>query len=258
MSLFSYRAINEDSKEVQGSIEAMDLDAAKTALVDLHLEPIEVSEAMRLRNRPPGANLEQPFLKTAYAFEGKDDQGNERRGTVQASTKRQAFDNIKHDQGLTLSMLSPLGAPATRPDGELAQWQSPRETATPATEHLGWTTLPELPASVVKAPVSGNSEKTREYYPLVSTFRLYAGWLLTWYGLFAAISYYFSARNAPLELPFLQGFSTSPLVISFMLAIFFFLMFSSLHRALHGGKALGVAASIAGVLAFAGARMLVV
>jgi len=148
MTLFSYRAINEDSKEVQGSIEAENLDAASSALVDLHLEPIEINEAMRLR-KPAPAPTDQPLLKTAYAFEGSGKDGAVRKGTIQAATKRQAFDRIRHDQNLTLTMLTPLGVPPAQPDPDLAVWQSSSPAApkaAPQQSAPAWNAVKDVPA----------------------------------------------------------------------------------------------------------------
>ncbi len=278
MPLFSYRAINEDSKEVQGSIEAANLDAAKAALTDLHLEPVEVNEAMRLRKNPPadGIPAEQPLLKTAYAFEGKESGGTVRKGTIQAATKRQAFDRLRHDQSLTVTMLTPLGVPAQTPDLDLQRWQSPEPPQSkpipqqqrpvppkawnPVEEKIP-AQAPPLPPLAPRQPVAASvsePESTTVYHPVLSTLRLYAGWLLAWYALFAAFGYYYSVREISVDIPIVQGFASSALVTTFILGIFVFLLFSSLYRSLNGGKVIGALLTLLGLGGFVGLRMLLV
>jgi hypothetical protein len=278
MPLFSYRAINEDSKEVQGSIEAVNLDAAKAALADLHLEPVEVNEAMRLRKNPPadGVPAEQPLLKTAYAFEGKENGGTVRKGTIQAATKRQAFDRLRHDQSLTVTMLTPLGVPAQSPDLDLQRWQSsepPQPKPIPQQQRpvppKAWNPVeeraapvpPPMPAAAprpVTTPTALDTESATVYHPVLSTLRLYAGWLLAWYALFAAFGYYYSVRELSVDIPIVQGFASSALVTTFILGIFLFLLFSSLHRSLNGGKAIGALLTLLALGGFVGLRMLLV
>ena len=256
---------------MRGTLEAESLDAAKSALSDIHLEPVEVSETMHLRRQvqqPPGVSgaitaAEQPLLKTAYAFEGKDREGTVRRGTIQAATKRQAFDRLRHDQGLSLTMLAPLGIPPQSPDLDLQRWQSsqpiqssppPVKTWTPIDEVIPQTTAPVAPGQNARSTrgVSANVS----YHPMLSTLRLYAGWLLVWYGLFLALGYYYSVRDISVDIPIVQGFASSQLVMTFMLAIFLFLLCTSLHRALKGGKLTASVLSVLGAGGFVGLRML--
>ena len=47
MPLFTYRAINDDNKEVRGTIDAPDVSSARQAVENMHLEVLDVSESSR-------------------------------------------------------------------------------------------------------------------------------------------------------------------------------------------------------------------
>ena len=72
--------------------------------------------------------------------------------------------------------------------------------------------------------------KSDGYYPLRQTLRLYAGWLLAWYGLVYAIGGYYVSRSPAFELPYLTGIFYSPLVLTFTLGAFLFLLFSGIYN----------------------------
>lgn len=92
--------------------------------------------------------------------------------------------------------------------------------------------------------------KNMSYSPLVSTLRLYAGWLLAWYGLVIALGYYVHVRDVPFEVPLVQGLFLSPLVFAFLLATFLFLLLSSIHHFLKGGALKGLLFAGVGIGAF--------
>jgi hypothetical protein len=282
VTLFSYRAINDDSKEVRGQVEALDLDGAKHALEDLHLDVVEVYEATRTHGRTAEASGPQPVLQTTFAFEGTDQTGVVRRGTIRAETKYQAFERLKQDQKLMLTMLSPLGVTPQYRDNDLDNWQKKGCTATPVQRSvsalpllsvpplqplplgqkaaitpvppkpIGFT-LPEPPKPHIP-PAASAPIPPRSYHPLFATLRLYAGWLLAWYGLFVAIGYYATVRMFSFDIPFIQGFFVSPLIFSFIVAIFLFLMLGTVQRAIHGTMISGMVLSILGIAGFVGVR----
>ena len=210
-----------------------------------------------------------------FAFEGTDSAGTVRRGAMQATNKYEAFKRLRDDQKLFLTMLSPVGVLPKFNDPELDQWQrgakmgvaqsvpvkilpsaisSAPPTATPAPRPtIGFTNVAKEEDKPVTAPkvtqVSG-------YHPLAATLRLYAGWLLAWYGFFVAIGYYSVNRALPWDIPFVQAFYLSPLIFSFMVAIFIFLMLSTVHRTMKGGLLSGLAFTVLGVTLFFGVKML--
>ncbi|MBP9773533.1 MAG: hypothetical protein KBD00_02785 [Candidatus Peribacteraceae bacterium] len=267
MPTYAYRAVDQDGKEVHGSLDAPDTIAAKTAIEDLHLELIDLTEAMRIKQ--PTAQPSSDMI--TFAFEGKDVAGSQHRGSVQAATKREAFDNLFHSQGLRLSMLAPVGMPASIADDELAQWQAvavPVEAATspsPPAKPLTYedppvfVTIPEdtqvSSGSPEKSAPLETSNLATKYASLFSTLRLYAGWLLAWYGLFVACGYYTNVRMLPVDIPAAEGFFYSPLILSFILAIFLYLILHSIHRAMSGKFILGGALSVVGIGLFFVLRM---
>ncbi len=277
MALFSYRAINDDSKEVRGQVEATDLDAAKSALEEQHLDVIELNEARRSRSvDAPAAPLsvEQPVLKTTFAFEGTDAAGTIRRGTIQSESKYQAFERLKQDQNLLVAMLSPLGVTPQYRDSDLENWQRAEVAAPAPPPPLPTQTKQEAPPPTSVAPVAKKvgfsspvpktppapppaapSVQPKAYHPLAATLRLYAGWLLAWYGLFVALGYYATYRTLPWEIPFVQAFFVSPLIFDFIVATFLFLMLSHAHRVLHGKMISAVVLIVIGVSAVAAVHL---
>ena len=290
MPVFSYRAINDDSKEIRGSIEAADLDAAKAALEVQHLEIVEVTEATRLRETDAPLAAPQLMTKTTFVFEGTDTAGTVRRGTMQAETKYQAFERLKQDQKLLLTMLSPLGVTPQYRDMDLENWQrrelmtrapaptesvkisAPSSVTAPVSvsvaqkaeaapkKTIGFTLpdglpKPAAPAIGILAPPAKPVAKSKVYHPLISTLRLYAGWLLGWYGLFVALGYYSHVRVLPWEIPFVEAFFVSPLIFSFIVAMFLFLLLGAMHRAMHGRLLSGIALTVVGIVAFAAVRI---
>ena len=273
MTLFSYRAINEDGKEVRGTIDSADADAARKAVEDLHLEVIDLSEASRNKpSSPTGAAT--TATATTFAFEGNDADGTTRRGTIQASSKRDAFDRLRNDQKLTLLMLAPMGTLPKYNDPDLASWQAQKKTAVqipvqpvkailpvqpsqpvvPKTKpQIAFTPVPATvnpPIPAAKTEQKNAAQPPQQYHSISTTLRLYAAWLLAWYGLFVSVGYYASFRVLPWDIPFVQAFFVSPLIFSFTVAIFLFLLFSQIHKAINGHLISGTLLTIAGAASF--------
>lgn len=93
------------------------------------------------------------------------------------------------------------------------------------------------------------------YFPLIDTLRLYAGWLLAWYCLVYALGNYQYARALPFRIPYVEGLFLSPLVLSFTLAAYLFLLFSSIWKILGKGFVRGGVLAILGIGAFVLYRM---
>lgn len=244
MPTYSYRAIDADSREVSGSVDAPSLDAARQALLDMHLEVIEVNEAMRLRRNDAPAATEA--AQTTFAFEATDSSGTLRRGTLQSQSKRGAFDRLK-SQGLTVSVLSPLGVASQSPDPDLASWQQNAPTLPVAPKAA------PAPVVVLKAPPSAPAAaatESKHYLPILATLRLYAAWLLAWYALFLGFGYYVHVRELPWDIPFVEGFLLSETVYSIMRGIFLFLVLSALHRALRAHLIGGAVLTVVGCALF--------
>ena len=275
MTLFSYSAINDDDKEVRGTIDAPDLHSAREAVERLHLEVKEVYEANHLRNQVQ-TELSPPVhvSKTIFSYEGTDDSGQVQNGTLEAAGKREAFERLKNEKKLFLNALSPAGITPPYRDYDLINWQKneikssiPSPPSPETGEGPGVRTPAEAPikplgfSAIQNQVPSNNSQKEKEpasdkqYYPLTSTLRLYAGWLLAWYCLFVALGYYSHFRSLPLEIPFVEAFFLSPLIFNFVIAIFIFLMFTALNRILKGNRLTGAALTLVGIAAVVFVRM---
>lgn len=101
---------------------------------------------------------------------------------------------------------------------------------------------------------NGSSPKlpdTPTYAPLHETLRVFAGWLLAWYGVIYALGFLEQSGKLP-ELPFVRELFESRLVLQFTFGTFLFLALSNVHRWLGGGTLKGFALGIAYVALLAG------
>lgn len=85
------------------------------------------------------------------------------------------------------------------------------------------------------------------YLPLTDTLRLYAGWLLAWYGVVYLIGFYRITDRLEWEIPFIDELFQSTLVLRFAFGTFLFLLLTTLHRALRGGVFLGFLLALIGL-----------
>ena len=108
----------------------------------------------------------------------------------------------------------------------------------------------EPPSAQLGPAAPAQDAQQRTYLPLHETLRLYAGWLLSWYALVYALGFYQYTRPLPFRIPIVEGLFLSPLVRSFALAAFLFLLLSSVHRATGGRKARGLGFAILGIAVF--------
>lgn len=94
--------------------------------------------------------------------------------------------------------------------------------------------------------------KKKTYYPFTETLGLYAGWLLAWYCIVYALGSYQYTREVSFHIPYIEALLPpfSPVVLTFTLVAFLFLMLSSVHRAIGGGKPKGFILTVLGVAAF--------
>lgn len=268
MPTYSYKAVNQEGKDVRGTVDAESIEEATAALQSQKMENVVVSEAMRLRKNA-GSTKTPESAPSSYAFEGTGTDGVVRRGTIQAESKRHAFDRLRQEQKLTVAMLSPIGVTPQYKDEDLLRWQRDPAASSAAAIPVAMSganvpvkavvsTKPQAPALEEVAPEFHDIEKkittvgrsstqslapiatSSKYYPLVDTIRLYAGWLLAWYLLFVALGYYTFERQMPWDIPIVEGFFFSPLIFRFISGIFLFLALSSLHKLLRGKLLSGV------------------
>lgn len=90
----------------------------------------------------------------------------------------------------------------------------------------------DAPAVKSTEPVKPEKPKNTSYFPLFETLRLYAGWLLAWYGIIYVIGAYQHTKPLPFRIPYAESLFLSPLVLSFTFASFVFLLCSSLSKSL--------------------------
>ncbi|MDD5623098.1 MAG: hypothetical protein PHI23_00085 [Candidatus Peribacteraceae bacterium] len=115
------------------------------------------------------------------------------------------------------------------------------------------TTPTEVSFSPVAPPPELPSADTPAeplYFPLLDTLRLYAGWLVAWYFLVYAVGSYQYQRSLPFSIPYVEGLFLSPLVLSFTLAAYLFLVLTGIHRKGHGGFLSGLLLAFVGVAVF--------
>jgi hypothetical protein len=128
--------------------------------------------------------------------------------------------------------------------------------------------LREVPAVVEKkakpAPLpwsganNGSAPALREepeYAPLHETLRIFAGWLLAWYGVIYALGFLERTGKLP-ALPFVSELFESRLVLQFTFGTFLLLALSNVHRWFGKGILMGFllviayAALLAGFVAY--------
>ncbi len=138
--------------------------------------------------------------------------------------------------------LSPESIETAKPVSHIAELQ---EKAIPwnIAGHEETAPLTEKPSE--SAPVH------REYFPLTDTLRLYAGWLLAWYFVIYALGYYQATKPLPLRIGLIDELYLSPMILSFAVASFLFLLLSTIHRFLGRGIVLGILLSLVGIGLFA-------
>lgn len=105
----------------------------------------------------------------------------------------------------------------------------------------------KLPWAVTEEPVDTNSvtdplpeETSPRYVPLMETLRLFAGWLLAWYGLIYLLGSFQYFNKIPWDIPFLDGLFTSTIVLQFTFGTFLFLFLTSIHKWTSGGVMKGL------------------
>ncbi|MDD5075126.1 MAG: hypothetical protein PHO54_04590 [Candidatus Peribacteraceae bacterium] len=188
-----------------------------------------------------------------FSYSALSPQGELKEGIIDAISLQAARDAIK-EMGLnleeihesTLTEQTEAGLPPSPPPSE--QIASEEPSAVPASP------LPNI--SVAKQEAKQKPKDTdKHYFPLIDTLRLYAGWLLAWYCIVFVLGSYQSSRSLPFRIPYLDGLFLSPLVLSFTLAAFLFLLMTGIWKLLGRGWIMGFLVTILGAAAFVLYRM---
>ncbi len=108
----------------------------------------------------------------------------------------------------------------------------------------------ELPQHQAPAPLPQPDEQG--YLPLSQTLRLYAGWLLAWYGLVYLMGSLQQGGLVPWAPEFIGNLYRSPLTLHFTFATYIFLLCGTVHRGMGGGVLKAVLLTLAGIILFWG------
>ena len=178
MTLFYYSARNSDGHMVQGTIEAVSLQAAREALSQQNLKPEQL-----LESKPESKSDDSPNVSHAI--------------DLQESESEQEIN---------------------------LQWKVPTEVPEDEEDE------PKKPIANLQEDLKKATEKKSMYVPIVETLRLYAGWLLTGYFIAFSLGYYQLLKDLPFDIPYVLAFFYSPLILSFTLAAFLFLLATELQK----------------------------
>lgn len=159
-----------------------------------------------------------------FAYIGKNRDGSDARGTFEAPSLDAAREEARK-RGIAL--------------------EDVRETAPkkPKPAPLPWS------AATPKEPHPVTVDST--YAPLHETLRIFAGWLIAWYGVIYALGFLESTGRLP-SIPFVHELFLSPLVLQFTFGTFLFLALSNVHRWLGKGILVGCLLTIAWIALVAG------
>lgn len=163
-----------------------------------------------------------------YTYIAEDASGKRQSGTVEAPTYDQARELLRK-QDLAVSAL--------------AEFTLSEQDPLPV-ESMPWSGRKKTPAIQEAAATA--------YIPLVETLRLFAGWLIAWYGLVYFLAGLQAKKDISADIPFISALSSSGLVLRFCFATFLFLLLTSVHERMGKGIAKGIVLTVIGALLFVG------
>jgi hypothetical protein len=168
-----------------------------------------------------------------FSYTARNSEGTLVHGTLDAETPQAAHAALR---GMEMSVEDLTQLPLS----PAPQWNAIEED------------LPPAPAAPVAAVVEPAAPAGRDpnYYPLVDTLRLYAGWLLAWYFAIFAVGFYQETNRLPFKISLIEQLFFSSTVLSFACASFLFLLFSNLHRTFGRGWIRGILLTLAGFAVF--------
>ncbi|OGJ54006.1 hypothetical protein A3D11_04640 [Candidatus Peribacteria bacterium RIFCSPHIGHO2_02_FULL_49_16] len=82
---------------------------------------------------------------------------------------------------------------------------------------------------------------------ILTTLRIYAGWLLAWYALVFVLGAYQLTKRLPFELPYVDSLIQSPLLPRFAFGAFLFLLFTTIHLSWNRGIFKGILLTMLGM-----------
>lgn len=156
---------------------------------------------------------------TVFTYIARTPAGTLERGSIEAGSAEDAREQLRKQQLMV----------------EELQQQHKKAAVGFAGVSMPWTTTEQdLPAETAAPSAVATSE---DYIPLVDTLRLFAGWLLAWYGLVYLLGSYKLSGKLTVDIPFLQSLFESGLVLRFAFGTFLFLLLTTIHTWL--GKGIG-------------------
>lgn len=211
MAQFKYTARDANGTEITGDLNAISKQAAEDSIKAMNLEVVYLQPTEPETAQPTQSRNSQDDLAEAVKTDVLKEQWND------LNSKKNTFKNT--DQFAF---------------------------SDPQNLHETIDTLPKMPAD------SKHYEKdsTAEYYPFSETIRLYAGWLIAWYGLVYILGYFQKTREVDPAIPFVFGLLYSPLVLTCTLAAFLYLLLHSIQRKLYYGYLSGFFLLLLGILIF--------
>lgn len=163
-----------------------------------------------------------------YTYIAEDAAGVKQSGTVEAPTYDQARE-ILRKKDLAVSAL--------------AEFTLSDQDPLPV-ESMPWS------GRTKKVPAAPAGDVT--YLPLVETLRLFAGWLIAWYGLVYLLGGLQFKKNISADIPFVAALASSSLVLRFCFGTFLFLLLTSVHAWMGKGIAKGIVLTLVWILLMAG------
>ena len=152
----------------------------------------------------------------SFLYLATDDQRMRTQGSIDASSEDEAREMLRK-QGLTV---------------EEVRMQNP----------MPWSDTEEA---------ADRKTSDAAYIPLSDTLRMFAGWLLAWYGVIYALGALQLNEKISSEIPFIQALFSSPVILRLAFATYLFLLLGSIHRLLGRGAVKGIILTIIGVAALA-------
>lgn len=187
-----------------------------------------------------------------YTYTAVQSDGTRKEGTIEAFSLQAAHDALKQMHLIAEEIHESL--PSEQP---LTPERAETLLSFTVPAAVGETPAEIPPKLVTESPQvpSPKSSPAPSYFPLLDTLRLYAGWLLAWYCLVYALGSYQHVRPLPFRIPFVEGLFLSPLVFSFSLAAYLFLLLTGIWKGLGRGIIKGFLALVLGIAAFLLYRM---
>lgn len=160
----------------------------------------------------------------SFPYVARTPNGTLERGVVDVASIEEATAHI-HAKGWTIEEIGS--------DSQTSFQQTPT-----------WTTTEQHSTVTSSSPVI---ELETVYIPLLQTIRLFAGWLMAWYGIIYLAGTYRGDGRLPYDIPFIQSLASSSVVLRFSFAVFLFLLLSDIYGWIGKKPALGVLITLIGL-----------